>query len=33
MLQAYSEKTVVLNKHRHLCAKLEAMIVRLKELE
>ena len=29
----HSEKTAVLNKHKHLCAKLEAMIVRLKELE
>lgn len=29
----HSEKTAILDKHRHLCNKLEAMIVRLKGLE
>ena len=29
----HSEKTAILEKHRHLCSKLEAMIVRLKGLE
>ena len=28
-----SEKTAILDKHRQLCGKLEAMIVRLKGLE
>lgn len=29
----HSEKAAILDKHRHLCSKLEAMIVRLKGLE